>query len=105
MFAPPKRLLHQYPIQATPTRETSNLRFSYSHQPTSVNMEKIKAKVEQVLHKGDHSTGTHTGTTGVHTGTTSTGQTTGVTGAHNAHSDPTGPHDSHVANKLDPRVD
>jgi hypothetical protein len=68
-------------------------------------MEKIKAKVEQVLHKGDHSTNTHAGTTGVHTGTTSTGQTTGVTGTHNTQSDPAGLHDSKVLNKLDPRVD
>lgn len=40
-------------------------------------MEKIKAKVEGVLHKDN----THTG-----------------------HSDPTGPHDSHLTNKADPRV-
>jgi hypothetical protein len=46
-------------------------------------MEKIKAKVEQVLHKDkDH---------------TSTSHTTG--------GDPTGPHASHAGNKADPRVD
>lgn len=109
-------------------------------------MEKIKAKVEGILHK-DHSTSnttaTHTGAAGTHTGTTGThasthagytgdelhgnpthvgqtghaggltgstahgthGQTTGLTGTHNTHSDPTGPHDSKFANKLDPRVD
>lgn len=45
-------------------------------------MEKIKAKVENVLHKDKDTT--HTGTT---------------------HNDPTGPHSSHTANKADPRVD
>jgi len=58
-------------------------------------MEKIKAKVEQVLHKDKdttHTTGAHS--TGAH-GTT--GNTYG--------SDPTGPHDSRMANKADPRVD
>ncbi|KAJ4286730.1 hypothetical protein N0V90_012982 [Kalmusia sp. IMI 367209] len=40
-------------------------------------MDKIKAKVENVLHKDKDTT----------------------------HSDPTGPHDSHAANKADPRVD
>jgi len=52
-------------------------------------MEKIKAKVENVLHKDKDTT--HTGTTGTHT-----------TGTHN---DPTGPHGSHAANQADPRVD
>jgi hypothetical protein len=47
-------------------------------------------------------TGAHTGTTGTHTGMTGThtGTHTGMTG-----SDPSGPHDSHLANKADPRVD
>lgn len=70
-------------------------------------MEKIKAKVEQVLHKdkdttttGTHGTTTHgtTAGTGTHTGTH-----TGTTGTHI--SDPSGPHDSRAANKVDPRVD
>jgi len=43
-------------------------------------MDKIKAKVENVLHKDSHSTST-------------------------THNDPTGPHGSHAANKADPRVD
>ncbi|KAG9202111.1 hypothetical protein G6514_004779 [Epicoccum nigrum] len=47
-------------------------------------MEKIKAKVENVLHKDKDTT--HTGTTGTH-------------------NDPTGPHGSHAANQADPRVD
>jgi hypothetical protein len=106
-------------------------------------MDKIKAKVEGILHKNDHTDTTTTGTHGTHnttTGTTggltgsgthsgihgderhgnpshvgSTGHTGGLTGstAHgNTHtgsntygSDPTGPHDSKLANKLDPRVD
>ncbi|KAJ8115981.1 hypothetical protein OPT61_g2498 [Boeremia exigua] len=48
-------------------------------------MEKIKAKVENVLHKDKDTT--HTGT---HSST---------------HNDPTGPHSSHAANQADPRVD
>ncbi|KAH6619918.1 hypothetical protein C7974DRAFT_378064 [Boeremia exigua] len=68
-------------------------------------IEKIKAKVENVLHKdkdtthtdATHTTGTHTGTTGTHT----TGS--GLTGS--THNDPTGPHSSHTANQADPRVD
>jgi len=103
-------------------------------------MDKIKAKVDNVLHKdkthsdptGPHDShaankadprvdsdrigtagntsgaggvgaGQYTGSsthTGAHTGTHGTHGTTGVHG-----SDPTGPHDSHLANKLDPRVD
>jgi hypothetical protein len=62
-------------------------------------VEKVKAKVEQVLHKdsthttGSHTTGTHT--TGTHTtGTHTTGHSTNA-----------GPHDSNIANKADPRVD
>jgi len=57
-------------------------------------MEKIKAKVENVLHKDKDTT--HTGTSGTHTTGTHT------TGTHN---DPTGPHGSHAANQADPRVD
>ncbi|KAF3032448.1 hypothetical protein E8E12_000405 [Didymella heteroderae] len=62
-------------------------------------MEKIKAKVENVLHKDKDTTHdtTHTGTTGTHT----TGS--GLTGS--THNDPTGPHSSHAANQADPRVD
>lgn len=88
-------------------------------------MEKIKAKVENMLHKDNTSTtgNTNTGTTSTstygnetatgaphtsHTAnradpTISSGQHTGVTGTHG--SDPTGPHDSKLANTLDPRVD
>jgi len=51
-------------------------------------VDKVKAKVEHVLHKDkDHTTGTHV--TGTHT-----------TGTHTA-----GPHSSNIANKADPRVD
>ncbi|KAJ4988916.1 hypothetical protein SVAN01_05540 [Stagonosporopsis vannaccii] len=71
-------------------------------------IDKIKAKVENVLHKdkdtthtGTHTDTTHTGTTGTHTGTHTTGS--GLTGS--THNDPTGPHSSHAANKADPRVD
>jgi len=72
-------------------------------------VEKIKDKVEQVLHKDNHNAhaaGTHT--TGAHTtGTHTTG--THTTGAHAAgthgHSTNTGPHGSNLANKVDPRVD
>ncbi|KAF2626041.1 hypothetical protein BU25DRAFT_459988 [Macroventuria anomochaeta] len=68
-------------------------------------MEKIKAKVENVLHKDKDTTHdtthtthdtTHTGTTGTHTGSGLPGST---------HNDPTGPHSSHTANQADPRVD
>ncbi|KAF3000686.1 hypothetical protein E8E13_001854 [Curvularia kusanoi] len=48
-------------------------------------MDKVKAKVDNVLHKDKDTT--HTGTTGTH------------------HSDPTGPHNTHAANQADPRVD
>ncbi|KAF2000787.1 hypothetical protein P154DRAFT_194908 [Amniculicola lignicola CBS 123094] len=87
-------------------------------------MEKIKAKVENMLHKDNTSTtdNTTTGTTSTstygnqtatgaphtsHTAnrvdpTVSSGQHTGVTGTHG--SDPTGPHDSRLANSADPRV-
>lgn len=99
-------------------------------------MEKIKAKVENVLHKdkthddptGPHSShsanqadprvdsdhigtagnhgsaahGTH-GTTGAH-GTTG-GLTGSGVGSNTYGSDPTGPHDSRLGNKADPRVD
>ncbi|KAJ4346134.1 hypothetical protein N0V95_005687 [Ascochyta clinopodiicola] len=70
-------------------------------------IEKIKAKVENVLHKDKDTThdathtGTHTGTTGTHTTGTHTG--TGLPGS--THNDPTGPHSSHTANAADPRVD
>lgn len=67
-------------------------------------MEKIKAKVENVLHKDKDTTHdtTHTSTTGTHTtGTHTTG--TGLAGS--THNDPTGPHSSHTANAADPRVD
>ena len=97
-------------------------------------VEKVKAKVDNVLHKdktsdpsGPHDSHTankadprvdsdHVGSTGnvgsaahgtTHTGT-HTGAHTGVTGTHTSstgYSDPTGPHDSHLANKADPRVD
>ncbi|KAL5406290.1 hypothetical protein PMIN04_012077 [Paraphaeosphaeria minitans] len=116
-------------------------------------MEKIKAKVENVLHKdkthedptgphsshsankadprvdsdhigttGNHGTAAH-GTTGTHTGTHAGTHTTGThttgthtTGVNTTHgssgltgntygSDPTGPHDSRLGNKADPRVD
>lgn len=80
-------------------------------------IDKIKAKVENVLHKDKDTThdtthtGTHTGTTGAHT--------TGLHGSTHSklflildagkylHSldDPTGPHSSHAANVADPRVD
>lgn len=72
-------------------------------------MEKIKQKVEHVLGKDHHDTTTTSGTgthgttahgTGNTTHTTGTGMTTGTHG-----SDPTGPHDSRLANKADPRVD
>jgi len=43
-------------------------------------------------------------TTGHTTGHTSGGLAGGLTGSH-GHSDPTGPHDSRLANKVDPRVD
>jgi len=87
-------------------------------------VEKVKAKVDQVLHKdgahsgthtagttgthGTHTAGTHTGTHGTHTGTTGThtGTHTAGTGiGGHSHSTNAGPHDSNVANKLDPRVD
>jgi hypothetical protein len=62
-------------------------------------VEKVKAKIDNALHKDSHTTGTatthehhhnHQHTTGAGYGTTST----------NA-----GPHDSNLANKVDPRVD
>lgn len=96
-------------------------------------MEKIKAKVEGVLHKdkthedptGPHSSHSanqadprvdsdHIGTAGNHGsaahGTTGThGTTGGLTGSgvgsNTYGSDPTGPHDSRMGNKADPRVD
>jgi hypothetical protein len=49
-----------------------------------------------------HSSGL-TGSTG-HSGIGSTGHSSGLTGATYG-SDPTGPHDTHMANKADPRVD
>jgi len=56
-------------------------------------VDKVKAKVEHVLHKDStHTTGAHT--TGTHT-----------TGTHTGHSTNAGPHDSNIANKADPRVD
>lgn len=70
-------------------------------------MEKIKAKVENVLHKDKDTThdtthsGTHSGTTGTHT----TGTHTGTSLPGSTHNDPTGPHSSHTANQADPRVD
>ncbi|KAF2674115.1 hypothetical protein BT63DRAFT_419425 [Microthyrium microscopicum] len=74
-------------------------------------VEKVKAKVDNVLHKdhndttGTHATGTHTTGTGVgaHTGTHATGTGVGV-GSHNT-TTTAGPHDSNLANKADPRVD
>jgi len=88
-------------------------------------MSGIINKVKEVLHK-DHThstvdstntthTGAHTiGTTGVtgshstHTGAHTTG-TTGVTGSHSTHTGTSegvaGPHNSRVANAVDPRVD
>jgi hypothetical protein len=111
-------------------------------------IDKIKAKVENVLHKdkdtthnttttshndptgphsshaankadprvdsdrigaaGNHGSAAHgtgaglTGATGTHTGTHTS---SGLTGNNTYGSDPTGPHDSHLANKADPRVD
>jgi hypothetical protein len=51
-------------------------------------MEKIKAKVENVLHKdkdttttGTHHDTTHTGTTGTHTGTSGTHTSSGLPGS------------------------
>merc|ERR1712232_982589 len=74
-------------------------------------VDKVKAKVDSVLHKDNtHSgpTGAHGthGTTGGLTGNTHTTGTTGsgLTGTTYG-SDPTGPHDSHLGNKADPRVD
>lgn len=55
-------------------------------------IDKVKAKVENVLHKDKDTT--HTGTTGT-TGTHTTG--THTTGTHS--SDPSGPHNSHAVNK------
>jgi len=57
---------------------------------------------------GEHTTGTTGGLTGHSTtGHNTHSATGGLTGAHGTtgHSDPTGPHDSRLANKLDPRVD
>lgn len=59
-------------------------------------------------HTGTH--GTHTGTTGTHTGTTGGLGSTGTHGTHGTTgygntSTNTGPHDSNLANKADPRVD
>ncbi|KAJ4373809.1 hypothetical protein N0V83_002548 [Neocucurbitaria cava] len=95
-------------------------------------MDKIKAKVDQVMHKDkthDDTTGPHSShaaneadsrvnTTGPgHTGATghsTTGTTGGLTGSSTTggygntaghHNDPTGPHDSKLGNKADPRVD
>jgi len=65
-------------------------------------VEKVKAKVENVLHKNDS---THTGTTGTHaTGTHTTGTHAAGTHGH-GHSTNAGPHDSNIGNKVDPRVD
>jgi len=84
-------------------------------------VEKIKAKVDDVLHKdgtnhhntaGTTTTGTHTGNHGHHghhagavdsnyPNTTSAGPNSGF----NNTSTNAGPHDSNLANKLDPRVD
>ncbi|KAL5114931.1 hypothetical protein ACEQ8H_007178 [Pleosporales sp. CAS-2024a] len=100
-------------------------------------VEKIKAKVDNVLHKdkthtdptGPHSShaanaadprvdsdrlgtaGNTAGARGVGAGqygsntTHGTHTGTGITGSHAHGSDPTGPHDSHLLNKADPRVD
>jgi len=58
-------------------------------------MEKIKAKVNDLIHPSDHSSST--------TGTTHTG-TTGNVASH-AHGDHSGPHQSKLANQVDPRID
>jgi len=68
-------------------------------------VEKVKAKVEQVLHKdtthNTHSTATgHSATSHGNTHTSGFG-----TGGSHPQSTTAGPHDSNLANKLDPRVD
>merc|ERR1711959_424104 len=96
-------------------------------------IDKIKAKVENVLHKdsthsdptGPHDShagnkadprvdsdrvggaGNHGTAGGLSSGNTHSHGTTGsgLTGSNTYGSDPTGPHDSRLANKADPRVD
>jgi len=69
-------------------------------------VEKIKDKVENILHKDHDHTHTTTTTTGAHHGThahgthNTTGGALGGSASTNA-----GPHDSNLANKADPRVD
>jgi len=60
-------------------------------------VEKIKAKVDNVIHPDHH----NTTTTGTHTTSTHTGAHAG----HHGTSTNAGPHDSNIANKIDPRVD
>ena len=85
-------------------------------------MEKIKAKVEQVLHKDKDESSHNTQTGNTHSdsshNTHSTGGAGGLSqgtsqheGYGNTHStggtygsDPSGPHDTRTANQLDPRV-
>jgi len=63
---------------------------------------------------GGHSTGTSSHRHGDHADTpnhaglatgAAAGTAAGMTSSHNHQNDPTGPHDSHLANKADPRVD
>ncbi|KAF2034526.1 hypothetical protein EK21DRAFT_108138 [Setomelanomma holmii] len=80
-------------------------------------VDKIKAKVDNVLHKDKTNDPTHSTHTGTGVGNTTHTGTYGTTGAHTTgahttgthgttgYSDPTGPHDSHLGNKADPRVD
>ena len=63
-------------------------------------------KVKNALHLNkDHDTTTGTGHTGTHTHSTGTHTGTHTAGTHTAGSTNAGPHDSNMANKLDPRVD
>jgi len=75
-------------------------------------VDKIKAKVDEVLHHDKHHTTTGTHATGTHTtGTHHTGAvndsyaTTGTGNINNSATGTAGPHSSNIANKLDPRVD
>jgi len=67
-------------------------------------VEKVKAKVEQVLHKDTAHTGHSTTHSGVSGGANTHTSGFGTGGSH-PQSTTAGPHDSNLANKLDPRVD
>jgi len=102
---------------------TGGLGSSHASDPSGPHDSKIANKLDPTVDTKSYGTAQH-GTTGGLTGSHNThgttgglagshnthGTTGGLTGSHNTHgttgySDPTGPHDSHMGNKVDPRVD